>query len=87
MVYNKKERVFKEISLFGETIEDAKIYKIGLQYYFYLNLKDFFSVSHEEVMQNAEPKIVSTSCRAVLEEYLSYHQNLDHQISGRLEIE
>ncbi len=87
VVYNKKARALKEISLFGEPIKDTKIYKIGLQYYFYLNLKDFFSVSREEVKQNAEPKMVSTSCRAVLEEYLSCHQNLDHQISGRLEIE
>ena len=87
VVYDRKKRAFKEISFYGEAIRDTKIYKIGLQYYFYLNLKEFFSISHEEVKQNAEPKMISTSCRMVLEEYLSCHRNLDCQVSGRLEIE
>ena len=30
---------------------------------------------------------IATSCREVLDEYLSCHQNLDHQISGRLLIQ
>ena len=87
VVYNKQTHTFKEFSLSGEPIDDSKIYKIGLQYYFYLNMKDFFSVSHEEIEQNGKPRRVATSCREVLDEYLSCHQNLDHQLSGRLEIE
>ena len=87
VVYDKQNRRLKEFSLCGAPIEDEKIYKIGLQYYFYLNMQDFFSVSHEEVAQNGPPRRVATSCREVLDEYLSCHQNLDHPISGRLEIE
>ena len=86
VVYDKASRALKEFSIKGEPIEDEKIYKIGLQYYFYLNMKDFFSVSHEEIEQNGKPRRVATSCREVLDEYLSCHQNLDHQISGRLRI-
>ena len=71
----------------SQPIEDEKTYKIGLQYYFYLNMKDFFSVSYEEVAQNGKPRQVATSCREVLDEFLSCHQNLDHHISGRLKIE
>ena len=71
----------------GKSIEDEKIYKLGLQYYFYLNMAVFFSVSHEEVAQNGKPRRVATSCREVLDEYMSTHQNLDHHISGRLKIE
>ena len=76
-----------EFSLQGEPICDTKIYKIGLQYYFYLNMKDFFSVSQEEVAQNGKPRTVATSCREVLDEYLSCSQNLDHRISGRLTVD
>ena len=86
VVYSKSKREFEEFSLHGAPIEDEKIYKIGLQYYFYLNMKDFFSVSHEEVAENGKPRRVATSCREVLDEYLSCHRNLDHHISGRLEI-
>ena len=87
VVYDKPNRKLKEFSLYGEPIDDERIYKIGLQYYFYLNMKDFFSISHEEVVQNGNPRRVATSCREVLDEYLSCHQNLDHHISGRLRIE
>jgi 5'-nucleotidase len=87
VIYNKQSHTFKEFSLQGEPIEDEKIYKIGLQYYFYLNLKDFFSVSHEEIEANGKPRRIATSCREVLDEYLSCHQGLDRPISGRLRIE
>jgi 5'-nucleotidase len=84
VIYDKQSHGLKEFSLHGEPIGDQKIYKIGLQYYFYLNMKDFFSVSHEEVEANGKTRRTATSCREVLDEYLSCHQNLDHQISGRI---
>ena len=86
-VYNKSQHRFDELSVNGEPIDEEKIYRIGLQYFFYLNMKDFFSVSQDEISQNGKPARVATSCREVLDEYLSSHQNLDHQISGRLKIE
>ena len=87
VVYDKTGHAFHEFTLDGMPIEEEKIYKIGLQYYFYLNMKDFFSVSQEEVAQTAKPRRVATSCREVLDEYLSCHQNLDRPIGGRLKIE
>ena len=84
VVYDKPNHRFKEFSLNGEPIDEERIYKIGLQHFFYLNMKDFFSVAHEEISKNAKPRMVATSCREVLDEYLSCHQNLDHQIDGRL---
>ena len=86
VIYNKSTHSLVEFSLYDEPIEDNKIYKIGLQYFFYLNMKDFFSVSHEEVESHGKPRRIATSCREVLDEYLSCHPNVDHQISGRLEV-
>ena len=87
VIYDQPNHSLEEFSLHGEPIADQKIYKIGLQYYFYLNMEAFFSVSHGEVEPNGKPRRVATSCREVLDEYLSCHQNLDHQISGRLLIQ
>jgi 5'-nucleotidase len=87
VVYDRHNHGFKEFSLNGEAIDEGKIYKIGLQYYFYLNMKDFFSISHEEISKNGTPRRVATSCREVLDEYLSCHQNVDRRVSGRLKIE
>ena len=39
-----------------------------------------------KVRKDEQPRRVATSCRGVLDEYLSCHQNLDHQICERLEI-
>ena len=86
VIYDRQSHILKEFSLYGEPIDDTKIYKIGLQYYFYLNMKDFFSVSTEDVEPNGKPRRIATSCREVLDEYLSCHQGLDHQISGRIKI-
>ena len=87
VIYNKKDHAFREFTLDGMPVEEEKTYKIGLQYYFYLNMKDFFSVSCEEVSEIAKPRRVATSCREVLDEYLSCHQNMNHSISGRLKVE
>ena len=84
VVYEKESRNLKEFTLDGAPIDDGRVYKIGLQYYFYLNMKDFFSLSHEEIEPNGKPRRVATSCREVLDEYLSCHQNLDHGLCGRL---
>ena len=86
VVYDRAERKFEEISLHGVPIEDEKIYKIGLQRFYYLNLKDFLSISLEEIAPNGAPRVVATSCREVLDEYLSCHQNLDQPLDGRLEV-
>ena len=86
VIYDRQSHILKEFSLYGELIDDTKIYKIGLQYYFYLNMKDFFSVSYEEIEPNGKPRRVATSCREVLDEYLSCHQGLDHRVSDRLQI-
>ena len=68
VIYDKQTHNLKDFSLCGEPIKDDKIYKIGLQYYFYLNMKDFFSISHEEVERNGKPRQVATSCREVLDD-------------------
>ena len=84
VVYDVTSRKLKEFSLHGKQIEDTEIYNIGLQYYFYLNLEAFFSISQEEVAQNGKPRMIATSERDVLDEYLSCYQNLDHHTGGRL---
>ena len=86
VVYDRASRSFCEFSLNGKPIDECRIYKIGLQYYFYLNMMDFFSVSHSDVEQNGTPRRVATSCREVLDEYLSANQNIDHKIEGRLTV-
>ncbi len=46
--------------------------------------KKFTILHSKELTELGNPKVVSTSCQNVLEEYFSHHQNLNSQIEGRL---
>jgi len=87
VVYDKQSRQFKEFTLNDEPISDNRIYRIGLQHYHFANLVDSFGVQLSEVEESGETRVIATSCREILEEYLSSHQNLDRQVCGRLIIE
>ncbi len=87
VVYDRASHSFLEFSLHGKPVEDDRIYKIGLQHYHFMNLEEFFSVSLKEVTENGNPKTVATSCREILDEYLSVHQNLDRWDNGRLVVQ
>lgn len=84
VVYDRQKHEFLELSYEGEPIIDERLYTVGLQEFHYLNMDENFAVSREEAAKNRKPKIVTTSCREVLDEYLSSHQHLNHEVEGRL---
>lgn len=84
VVYDRNAHKFLDFSLNGNPVDDEKVYKIGLQHFHFMNVENFFSVPLEEIKKNGKPRMVATSCREILDEYLSSHQNLTREISGRL---
>ena len=80
VVYDKKNHSFKEFTLDGIDINDEEIYKIGLQKYHYINIKDCFDITVEELDKNGKSKVIATSCRDVVEEYMSNNQHLDEVV-------
>ena len=85
--YSKSQHEFTRFDLDGEPVYDDRVYKVGLQHFHFKNLENFFSVPYDEVAKNGKPRMVSTSCREILDEYLSVHNALDREISGRLIVE
>lgn len=86
VVYDRATHEFLKFDLKGKPVEDDKIYKIGLQQFHFNNLEDFFNISFDEISENAKPVVVATSCLGIFDEYMSNHQNLDREITGRLVI-
>lgn len=86
VVYDRATHEFLRFDLNGKPVEDEKIYKVGLQQFHFNNLEEFFNISFDEVSKNAKPVVVATSCLGIFDEYLSNHQNLDREITGRLVI-
>jgi len=87
VVYHREYRSFREFSLHGEAVEDDKVYRVGLQEFHYKNVDDFFSVPLSDFQSNGKIRKLTTSCRDILDEYLSDKQNLDRTVCGRLVIE
>ena len=82
--YSRKEHKFLSFTFNKQPIDDKRLYTIGLQNYHFLNIEDGFGITQKEVEENGKARILATSCRDVLEEYMSTHQHLDSKGKGRL---
>jgi len=83
-VYNDAERRLESLTIGGIPVADEGQYTILLQGYHYTNSAPNLGLTTEELTALALPKVVSTSARDVLEEYLRTHRNIRSQVEGRL---
>lgn len=83
-VYNQIENRLQSLSINGHEVDDNQTYSISLQGYHYENCFKFFNVTTEGLITIAQPKVITTSQRDVVEEYLANHQNLERDVEGRL---
>lgn len=84
IVWNRTTQSFEELMLDGEPINDNRIYSVAVQKYHYMNLKPFLDVTLEEIEQNGKTRVLATSVRAVIEEYMTAHSHLSREVEGRL---
>lgn len=86
VVYDRASHAYKEFTFEGAEVTDGQMFTLGLQNFHFKNFKDIFNIDLAEVEANMKPRIIATSCRGVLEEYLSERQHLDHQNGERLAV-
>ena len=86
MVWSRKEHKFHELALDGKSIEEKQLYSIAVSKYHFMNLQEFLNISLEEAKENALPRVLATSCRDIIEEYLMVTQHLSRDVEGRLVI-
>ena len=84
VAYDRKTHEFAEFSLNGAPVEDGELYTVGLQNFTFNNTEIAFGISLDELNQNGGSRVVATSCRDILDEYLTEHQHLGREIDGRL---
>ena len=85
--YSIKKKEFKKITFEGKNIDNDRIYKIGIQHYHFINMEDGFNKTEKELEKNGKSKIIATSCREILQEYLENHQHIEKQKLTRMKIE
>ncbi len=78
--YDKKTRKINKFTYNERDIKNDDTFRLALQKYHYLNIEGGFNITLDELEKNGKFRILSTSCRDVLEEYLSEHQHLDINI-------
>jgi len=84
VIYSREQHEFITFIFDGSPVEDAKEYTIGLQRFHYLNTETGFGVKLEELTKIHNARIVATSCREILDEYLSSHQRIEQKTENRL---
>jgi 5'-nucleotidase/UDP-sugar diphosphatase len=80
-VYSDVLHRLESLTINGQSIRDDSQYTICIDGYRYQNSEPNLGITHQEL---GTPKVITTSCQDVIEEYLSHHQNLDSRIEGRL---
>ena len=87
IVWSRSEQAFRTLTLDGEALYAERLYTVAVQKYHYNNLKPFLDITLEEVEKNGKIRVLSTSARDVVEEYLTVNQHLSREVEGRLVVE
>ena len=77
ITYTKKTHTIDKFTFEGRAIKDDDMFKVGLQKFHFTNLEEGLGITLKELEENGPTKIIATSCRDVLEEYMSTNQHLD----------
>lgn len=87
IVWSRSAQAFRELTLDGEELHTERLYSIAMQKYHYNNLKPFLDITLEEAEENGKTRVLSTSARDVVEEYMTVNQHLGRMVEGRLVVE
>ncbi len=82
-VFDEEARILRSLNVNGNEVLDEETYKICIQPYHAQNSKAYLDITSEE-LTSIKPKVVTTSAREVLEEWLRNNQNCGREIEGRL---
>ena len=74
----------RELDLNDQPIEEHQLYSIALSKYHFMNISDFMDISLEETKKNSLPRVLATSSRDIVEEYMMVTPHLCREVEGRL---
>ncbi len=83
-VYVDASRDLESLTINGQPVQDDGQYAICLQGYHHRSSTANIGLTNEELTALEQSRVVTTSARDVLEEYLGSRQNLKSRVEGRL---
>ena len=82
--HNGKREPLQETTFEGQPVDPDRLYRVGLQMFHFNNVDLGFGIEKAEIEKNGDPRVFTTSCRDVIDEYLSKHQHLNRETLDRL---
>lgn len=84
--YDRTSGEIRKLTINGKDVQDDDIYRVATQGYHYINAKECFGISTEEIEKNGPAREVATKAQNVMKEYLSSHDYLKLDGEQRLVI-
>ena len=85
MVYDRKTKILTKIEFNDMELSDDQIIKLGMIQYDYVNIESFFNITIDEVSANGKPRLIATSFKETLYEYLENSDTVpDYPAKDRL---
>ncbi|HQF36588.1 MAG TPA: bifunctional UDP-sugar hydrolase/5'-nucleotidase [Candidatus Dojkabacteria bacterium] len=82
--FDKSVNKLISLKINNKSVKNDDIIKIALFEYHIINSEDYLNITEEELRENKNSKVITTSAQSVLEEYLRNHQNIEKPVGGRL---
>jgi len=82
--YLEDSKELASLAINGEPVVDDRQYSVCLQGFHFKSSEANLGLTNEALTAIAPPRVVTTSARDVLQEYLGTHQNLNSRLEGRL---
>jgi 5'-nucleotidase len=83
-VYNEKESLLESLKVDNENVVPDNKYTIGLQGFHFSSSENYLNITNQELLGSGKHKVVSTSTKQALEEYLRNNQNISRNVEGRI---
>lgn len=83
-IYDDKKHRLISLKVKNKLVSDEKKYTLCIQGYHFKGSKDYLNITNESLLKSGKQKVITTSAKQVLEEYLRNHQNLNCKVEGRL---
>ena len=82
--FNRARMEFESIELNGAPLQHDGLYTIGLQDFHIANFSQFFGFPIEELLENAKPRVLTTSAHDIFLEHFATVAVLKSRVEGRI---
>ena len=71
VVYSRSRQQLLEFTFHGQEIQPEQLFTVGMAEYHFDNIEDFLHISRAEVEKHGATRMIATSCRDIVEEWMS----------------